>query len=429
MLDVFSWGYLIFTIVVMAVYWLLAPVKFRPYVLMAFGIILLFFQSTDNAVVSAKLFVITLIYLSFMWYFGFLIHSAKQQSTRKFFTIAGVALSASLLAYYKYGVFGDVHQLSIEGTASGTTSVLAPLGISYFTFRVIHYLVELYKGKYPQASYSRFLLYVTFFPTVIAGPIERYDRFNPQTEKGTTFDSNEFLYGAGRVVQGLFKKLVISATLYQMVIPYYTAVTPTGEVTLSTWQIWVIHNIYLMYLYMDFSGYSDIAIGTARMFGYRIMENFNWAVFQPSIARFWGNWHISLTRWLRDYIYIPLGGSRKGFGKYILFTFITMGLLGLWHGSGRHMFHYMMFGFYHAGIMVIYRTWTMFRKKKLPNLGPNKLGYVLSCVLTYQIVCLGWPIFIHPTVNAISIYAKTFGFDLNFKLTYIRMLIQMGLGG
>jgi alginate O-acetyltransferase complex protein AlgI len=314
------------------------------------------------------------------------------------------------------------------------------LGISYFTFRAIHYLVEVNRGKFPAAGYFDFILYITFFPTILAGPIERFENFQPQKEAMAGFSQKEFFYGLGRIVQGLFKKLVLSATLYQMVTPYYGAVAPTGEVVISTWQLWMLNNLYMLYLYLDFSGYSDIAIGTSRLFGYKIMENFNWPLLKPNVAKFWANWHISLTRWLQEYIYFTLGGNKKGLLPSILFAFITMGLFGLWHGSGSMgheglvsktigLMHYVMFGFYHAALIVIYRFWRKYKEKKFPDKKPSKTGYVLGVILTYEAICLGFPLFLHPVTNAISIYAKIFGMNFNFKLLIIKAIMTIGGGG
>ena len=427
MLNIFSWWYILFVLVSVVLYWVVLPKKIRPYFLLAAGLAIVLFQNISFSFM-------TLAYLTLVWYFGFIIHTAREKSTAKFFLISGISLSALLLAYYKYYVFGDVHALSIAGS-QGISAAVGPLGISYFTFRVIHYLVEVYRGKVPAANYFDFLLYITFFPTILAGPIDRIDNFQPQREAKPDFSSNDFFYGLGRIAQGLFKKLVVSATLYQMCTPYYAAVTPGGEVWMPTWQIWLIHNIYLFYLYMDFSGYSDIAIGTARLFGYRVMENFNWPVFQPNIAKFWASWHISLTRWLQEYIYFALGGNKKGLAASVLFSFITMGLFGLWHGSGAMgtqgivgktfgMMHYICFGFFHATVIVIYRFWRLFKKKNFPNMKKSKVGYVIGVILTYQAVCLAWPFFLHPVTNAVSIYAKLFGIDFNFKMMIIKLIIQ-----
>ncbi len=429
MLNLFSWWYLIFVLLSLLLYWVVLPKKARPYFLLAAGIAIVLLQKISFSF-------LTLFYLTLVWYFGFIIHTAKEKSTGKFFLILGISFSAILLAYYKYFVFGDVHVLSITG-GKGLSSMVGPLGISYFTFRVIHYLVEVYRGKTPAANYFDFMLYITFFPTILAGPIERYDNFQPQREAQGIFVSDDFFYGLNRIAQGLFKKLVVSATLYQMCTPYYAAVSPNGEVWMPTWQIWLIHNIYLFYLYMDFSGYSDIAIGTARLFGYRIMENFKWPIFQPNIARFWASWHISLTRWLQEYIYFALGGNRRGLAWSIAFTFITMGLFGLWHGSGSMaaqgiiaktlgLMHYVFFGFFHAGVIVLYRFWRKFKEKRLTNLKKTRAGYVLGVIMTYQAVCLAWPFFLHPVTNAISIYAKLFGIAFNFKAFLVNFLIQLG---
>lgn len=407
MLDIFSWGYLLFVIVVLAIYWFVVPVKYRPQFLMIAGVLLLLYQ-------PPKFFLMTAIYLAIHWYFGHLIFASEKKATRKFFLIAGIVTSVGLITYYKYGVFGDVHALSLAGSMGGSlSSALGPMGLSYFVFRVIHYLVEVYRGKFPMSGVSDYLLYVTFFPTVLAGPIDRFDNFQPQRLAEQRFDTEDFLYGSGRVVTGLFKKLVISATLYQMITPYYTAVGPGGTVFLSAGQLWLIHHIYYFYLYMDFSGYSDIAIGISRMFGYKIMENFRWPILQPNIGRFWMNWHISLTRWLQEYVYYALGGNKKGLARSIIYSFITMGLLGLWHGSGSSMGHYVIFGFYHATLIVTYRFWRKFRTSKLKNIKPSKIGYAVGVILTFESLNMGWPLFVHPVWKAINIYGKMFGLDIN----------------
>jgi alginate O-acetyltransferase complex protein AlgI len=173
---------------------------------------------------------------------------------------------------------------------------------------------------------------------------------------------------------------------------------------------------------MDFSGYSDIAIGTSRLFGYRIMENFNWPFLKPNIGKFWMSWHISLTRWLQEYVYWALGGNKKGLARSIIYSFITMGLLGLWHGSGTGIGHYILFGFYHAILIIIYRFWRKFRTGKLAHIKPTKLGYVVSVIVTFEFLNLGWPIFLHPFDKALTIWAKCFGMDINVKMWFLSLL-------
>jgi alginate O-acetyltransferase complex protein AlgI len=410
--NIFTWGYVLFAVLTVVLFWLVMPRKARPYFLLTASMLVVLYQ-------PPKFVLLTLIYLLITWYLGYVIHASESLKTKKTWLISGIVISVLLLAYYKYGgFFTDVHLLSVLTKGKATASGLVPLGISYFTFRVISYLVEIYRGKIPSASVTDFLLYVTFFPTVLAGPIERFEKFQPQRIANAKLVSEDIYVGLTRITQGLFKKLVLSATFYQMITPYYSAVSPTGQVNLTTAQLWMIQNLYMLYLYMDFSGYSDIAIGTSRLFGYRIMENFNYPIFRPNIAAFWANWHISLTAWLRDYIYFALGGNKNGMGRSVVYSFITMGAFGAWHGSGSGLGHYLLFGFYHATLVVIFRFWRTFREKKLAHIKPSKIGYVVSTIFTYQLICLGWPIFVHPTWKAINIWFKTFGMDVNVRALF-----------
>lgn len=206
------------------------------------------------------------------------------------------------------------------------SNLLVPLGISFFTFKLLHYLIDAWWGKKPRGSYVDFLAYMLFFQILPSGPVERWPNFLNQSRELAGFRWTYVTEGAYRILIGLCKKLVLA----DLLAIYAGGLQVQGQTTIG---YWLAAYAYALQIYFDFSGYSDIAIGSGRLFGYRIAENFNNPYFKRNISLFWKNWHMSLTSWFRDYIFIPLGGSRVPFYRIVLNTFIMMMVTGLWHGD------------------------------------------------------------------------------------------------
>jgi D-alanyl-lipoteichoic acid acyltransferase DltB (MBOAT superfamily) len=296
--------------------------------------------------------------------------------------------------------------------AAALTKFGVPVGISYFSFRVIHYLVEVYRGNERRATALEFFLYVTFLPTMVSGPIHRFftirhedpqDSFGPQmrAEGGLPpFRFDDLSWGVWRILQGVVKKFVVADFFYKMCGPM---LQPGLLLSTNWWQLWLAAHCWFFYLYIDFSGYSDIAIGIARLFGFRVMENFNWGLFAPNPRDFWRRWHISLTNWLMTYVYIPLGGSHKGEARTDVNAFLTIIAVALWHNVSFHMF---LWGVAQGLVLVTFRHYDKWKQRRWPNRRPTWWGKALGVFAMWNYMAILWPIFHHKTTIAVLYYAK-----------------------
>lgn len=261
----------------------------------------------------------------------------------KFWMIANIVLNLGILAIFKYYDFfvREFGQLFGISTESLLLRIILPVGISFYTFQALSYSIDVYRQKIePTRDIVAFFAYVAFFPQLVAGPIERATNLLPQFLQKRTFSYDQATDGMRQILWGLFKKIVVAdncATYVDQVWATYD--TQTGSTLL------LAAILFTFQIYGDFSGYSDIAIGTAKLFGIKLMRNFNNPYFSRDIAEFWRRWHISLTTWFRDYVYIPLGGSRVGKWKIIRNTFVIFLLSGFWHGAN---WTFIAWGAYHA---------------------------------------------------------------------------------
>ncbi|QDV68813.1 Peptidoglycan O-acetyltransferase [Rosistilla carotiformis] len=271
--------------------------------------------------------------------------------------LLGISLVSNLgiLATFKYfNFFVDSFQQMVAPLGWSldwpTLNLILPAGISFYTFQTLSYSIDVYRKQIPpQRDLLRFATFVCFFPQLVAGPIVRAREFFPQLETDRRFSWQQFESGFGRILQGFFKKLVIADSIGVVADPLFH--DPGGYSSLNTAVVVVL---YAFQVYGDFSGYSDIAIGTARMLGIELPENFRTPYLATSPANFWHRWHISLSTWLRDYVYIPLGGSRNGDWKTYRNLAITMLLGGLWHGAS---WNFVIWGAIHATILIAHRIW------------------------------------------------------------------------
>lgn len=260
--------------------------------------------------------------------FGRLIEKHAQNKKRsKLFLTASVALSLALLAYCKYADFFLSSVNAVTGLSFKLLHVTLPIGISFYTFQILSYVVDVYRGSVPaQKSFLKLGTYIAMFPQLIAGPIVRYAEIAPQLDsRQTTLE--DVSSGACRFVIGLSKKVLLANVLYELI----TAFQQSRD--LSVLYFWLYAVSFALQLYFDFSGYSDMAIGLGRIFGFRFQENFNYPYISGSITEFWRRWHISLGSWFRDYVYIPLGGNRVSKAKWLRNILVVWMLTGLWHGA------------------------------------------------------------------------------------------------
>ena len=236
--------------------------------------------------------------------------------------------------------------------AAQPLNILLPLGISFFVFEFIHYLVDIYRGTKPLTNFWHFALFAAFFPSQIAGPIKRFQDFHDQLKLEAKFDKALFQQGLALVFIGLFKKMVLGDNLGHVVNAGFD-----HPLAMGTLDAWIAAVGFTIQIYIDFSGYTDIGRGSANLLGYRLPANFNWPFLAANLTEFWRRWHISLSTWLRDYLFIPMGGSRVPVWKQKRNLFITMALGGLWHGAD---WHYVIWGMFHGAGLVVSKDWTDF---------------------------------------------------------------------
>lgn len=310
-----------FFAIILAVYYIL-PHKFRWGLLLLASVV--FYASADWKMLALIGGSIVVSYIA-----GLKIEQAENEKQKKVWMAGCIILLVAILMLFKYfGFFADVIG-NMLGATSFVFNLVMPLGISYYTFKIISYLVDIYKGKIDAEKHlGYYALYVSFFPQILCGPIERADHFIPQLKYGCKFEDKLAAEGLERIIIGLFKKLAIADRLALYVGTVFDA--PTAYPGLAS--IMAVA-FYTIQIYCDFSGYSDMAIGMAQMLGIRTRENFNYPYFSRSIKEFWTRWHISLSSWLKDNIYIPLGGNRKGKVRKNLNTLATFLVSGIWHGS------------------------------------------------------------------------------------------------
>ena len=325
--------------------------------------------------------------------FGRLIEKHAQNKKRsKLFLTASVALSLALLAYCKYADFFLSSVNAVTGLSFKLLHVALPIGISFYTFQILSYVVDVYRGSVPaQKSFLKLGTYIAMFPQLIAGPIVRYADIAPQLDRRET-TLEDASYGACRFVIGLSKKVLLANVLYGLV----TAFQQSRD--LSVLYFWLYAVSFALQLYFDFSGYSDMAIGLGRIFGFRFQENFNYPYISGSITEFWRRWHISLGSWFRDYVYIPLGGNRVSKAKWLRNILVVWMLTGLWHGAS---WNFVLWGLGFAVLLVA---------EKLVYGRLLQRTHVLKHVYTLLLVTLSFVLFNADSVSeAVSQLGAMFG--------------------
>ena len=326
------------------------------------------------------------------WGSGLLIDRYQPYRTAKIIHILNIALNLGILALFKYyNFFADSFaRLFLHGDSDRVLlHLILPVGISFYTFQALSYSIDVYRKKLePTRDIIQFFAFVSFFPQLVAGPIERATNLLPQFGKPRTFDYSQGVDGMRQILWGLFKKIAVADTCAVYVDHVFGNYETQNGTTLIIAAI-----LFAIQIYGDFSGYSDIAIGTAKLFGIRLMRNFRNPYFSRDIAEFWRRWHISLTTWFRDYVYIPLGGSRVAKGKIIRNTFIIFLLSGFWHGAN---WTFIAWGAYHA-ILFLPLILTGKNRKYLNEVAEGKvlpsLKETCQMILTFALVTIGWVLF------------------------------------
>ena len=317
------------------------------------------------------------------------IEGTDARAARKRWVALSVCVNLGILAFFKYyGFFAaELNELLAAIGLRGylpLLEILLPVGISFYTFQTISYSVDVFRGQTrPARDFLDFALYVSFFPQLVAGPIERSHRLLPQVETPRSVTGRDRAVGLYLIAFGLFKKIVIADNM--AVIANFAFLQPEGELQAGM----VLLGVYAFafQIYGDFSGYSSIAQGLARLMGFELMWNFRMPYFSGSPSEFWLRWHISLSSWLRDYLYIPLGGNRAGSIRTARNLSATMLLGGLWHGAN---WTFILWGAFHGLILVIYRGFPALGGDSAATRGWSRIARVL---LTFHLVCLGWVFF------------------------------------
>ncbi|AZQ62147.1 MBOAT family protein [Flammeovirga pectinis] len=348
---------------------------------------------------SGFYFVLLLFSTVVDYYIGAAIFASTEKRKRKQLVFLSAFINLSLLAYFKYTFFfteGINTLFSIDlkpenflavflnnvfGTAMDTTNIFLPIGISFYTFQTISYSVDIYRGDIkPVNSIWDFALFVSFFPQLVAGPIVRASEFIPQIHNPYKVSESEYGHALFLIASGLVKKILISD---------YISINFVDRIFESPWSYSGFENLmaaygYAIQIYCDFSGYTDIAIGVAVLLGFRLPLNFNSPYKATDITDFWRRWHISLSSFLRDYLYIPLGGNKKGKVRTYINLIITMLLGGLWHGAN---IRFIIWGLLHGVALAIHKFWLEMTNKKYSNSIYSK---IIGGFITFHFVCYAW---------------------------------------
>ena len=336
---------------------------------------LLFYAWGEPKYIVLLLFSITLNYCA-----GLMISSISGQTFRKLLTAAAILLDLGLLGYFKYFNFfaGTLNQLTRKDLIA-LRAIALPIGISFYTFQSISYIADLYRGTIKvQRSWFRLALYISFFPQLIAGPIVKYRDIEPYLNS-RKITAEHMVSGLKRFCFGLGKKVLFANTLGFTVDEILKH--PIAE--LSGILCWTAAIFYTLQIYFDFSGYSDMAIGLAETLGFQFKENFDLPYCSRSVREFWRRWHISLSTWFRDYLYIPLGGNRKGPIRTILNLLIVFFATGLWHGA---QWNFVVWGLFHGFFLILERLIPQREISGLP-------GRLLSRIYALLVACVGWVLF------------------------------------
>ena len=326
----------------------LAPRKGKNTVLLLFS--LMFYGWGEPRLVLMMLLAVTLGY-----FFGLGLEKTRGSSLGKLLLVLSVVSSLSFLVYYKYTDFFLENINGLFGLHLPLLGLALPIGISFYTFQIMSYTVDVYRGQVPaQRNFVDLACYVAFFPQLIAGPIVRYSDVAPQL-KNRRLTLENCRLGAGRFLVGLGKKILLANLLGELCTAWHG--TQDGSVLFS----WMYAVAYTLHIYFDFSGYSDMAIGLGRMFGFLFPENFRHPYVSGSITEFWRRWHISLGTWFRDYVYIPLGGNRRGKWCQLRNILVVWFLTGFWHGAA---WNFICWGLYFGLLLIAEKLWLLEKLQK-----------------------------------------------------------------
>ena len=369
--------FLFFFLPIVLICYYLVPFKLKNYVLLVFSLI---FYAWGEPV-----YIILMIFSCLLNYFYALYHDKVKN--KKLLFILCIVANLLILGFFTYADFlidiiNSIFRLNIN-----PLKLALPIGISFFTFQTMSYSIDVYRSSVvPERNFFYFTTYVSMFPQLIAGPIVRYETISKELYK-RDINFNNFSDGLLRFMQGLFKKVLIANNIG------YLWTTLSSMESLSIASAWLGIIAYTFQIYFDFSAYSDMAIGMGKMLGFNYLENFNYPYISKSVTEFWRRWHISLSSWFKDYVYIPLGGSKCSRIKHIRNILIVWCLTGIWHGAS---YNFMLWGLYYGIILIIEKFFLKDFLSKLPN--------TLKHIYTMLVVIIGWLIFAATDLSMFSVY-------------------------
>ncbi len=374
---------LIFLPTFIILYFVIRDIRWRNGILLLYS--LLFYAWGEPVWIISMLFSTLINYLC-----ALAIIKDDRPWVRKFTLILGIVISLASLIYFKYAAFFVNSAASVFSIPVELPTLVLPIGISFYTFQILTYTIDVYRGDAPaQKNPLRLLLYVSCFPQLIAGPIVQYGDVAKEISKRET-SMEDFQAGMRRFVVGLGKKVLIANVAGSALLD----ITAAGEMSLLGG--WLSALLFALQIYFDFSAYSDMAIGLGRVLGFKYKENFNYPYISASITEFWRRWHMSLSGFFRKYVYIPLGGNRKGENRTALNIIIVWTLTGLWHGAS---WNFVVWGMYYGVLLLVEKFIIAKQIEKTPK--------AIRHILTMTAVLFGWVIFYHTDTNNMIMHIKS----------------------
>lgn len=387
-----SFAFLLYFPIVLLLYRIL-PLKIRWVMLLAVS--LLFYMSWQADLIYLIMFTTVVSYVCALLIERFEGKRGKQKACM----IVAVVASLTVLFFFKYFNFlaeNVIDLLNLIGlnVSDFALDLILPVGISFYTFQTLSYVIDVYRGSIKaERHFGYYALYVSFFPQLVAGPIERPENLLPQLKTKNPFNVNDTVVGLKFMMVGFFKKIAVADQISKYVDAVYNNADTVDVNTVNAFTVVLATVLFAVQIYCDFSGYTDIAIGCSRVMGIKLMQNFNDPYSATNIKDFWRRWHISLTSWFTDYVYIPLGGSRCSKARHLTNIMIVFLVSGIWHGAA---WTYILWGVMHGVYQVVGNLTAKPRSKLIAKMGLNEKG-ALVCgvrrVITFILVCIAWMMF------------------------------------
>ncbi|RMZ60739.1 MBOAT family protein [Chryseobacterium nematophagum] len=422
-----SIAFLIFLPIVFIVYWFVCNKNYKYQNITLLVASFYFYGCWDWRFLLLLIFSIGLDYFS-----GIQIENSKTKKMATFWLILSISINLGFLGFFKYYNFFIenfvilLHSVGLEVNIF-VLKVILPVGISFYTFHGLSYVIDVYKKRIPaERNYVDYAVFVSYFPLLVAGPIERATHLLPQIQRKRSFDYEKAKDGIVQIMWGFFKKMVIADNCSPIVNEIFTNYHTESASNLVLGAV-----LFAFQIYGDFSGYSDIALGTSRLFGIELLKNFSFPYFSRDIAEFWRRWHISLSSWFRDYLYIPLGGSKGGLLMKIRNTFIIFLVSGFWHGA---KWTFIIWG----GLNALFFLPLLITEKNRHNLDIVAIGKIfpsfreaLKILITFTLTCFAWIFFRSESVSSAIVYIKgifnesLFSFPTEFKEEVLILIVFM----